>query len=125
MVSQLRIYTINRGMMDSWLKLFEEQIRPIHSSIGIPVESTWVNADRTEFLWVRSFDSVEAIPQKEAEYFASDGRKALILLDGGARQAGPGAKFQPGHHQAVSGQLAGDGGATWSHSYVSTPSTGE
>ena len=29
MVSQLRIYTINRGMMDSWVKLFNEQIRPV------------------------------------------------------------------------------------------------
>ncbi len=77
MISQLRIYTINRGMMDSWLKLFEEQIRPIHQGLGIPVEATWVNADRTEFLWVRTCDSVEEIPQKEAEYFASDGRKAL------------------------------------------------
>ncbi len=77
MISQLRIYTINRGMMDSWLKLFEEHIRPIHQSLGIPVEATWVNADRTEFLWVRSFDSMEAIPQKEAEYVASGGRKAL------------------------------------------------
>ena len=77
MVSQLRIYTINRGMMDSWLKVFEERIRPIHSELGIPVERTWVNADRTEFLWVRSFNSVEEIPAKEAAYFASDGRKAL------------------------------------------------
>ena len=55
MVSQLRIYTINRGMMDSWLKLFEEHNRPLHQRLGIPVEATWVNADRTEFLWVRSF----------------------------------------------------------------------
>ena len=77
MVSQLRIYTINSGMMDSWLKLFEEEIRPIHQGLGIPVEATWVNADRTEFLWVRSFDSVEDIPKMEAAYFASDGRKAL------------------------------------------------
>ena len=77
MVSQLRIYTINRGMMDSWLKLFEEQIRPIHQELGIPVEATWVNADRTEFLWVRSFNSAEEIPEKEAAYFASPGRKAL------------------------------------------------
>ena len=36
MVSQLRIYTINRGMMDSWLKLFDEHIRPIHQGLGIP-----------------------------------------------------------------------------------------
>jgi len=37
MVSQLRIYTINTGMMDSWLKIFEETIRPLHSKLGIPV----------------------------------------------------------------------------------------
>ena len=77
MVSQLRIYTINRGMMDSWLKLFDEHIRPIHQGLGIPIEATWVNADRTEFLWVRSFNTVEEIPEKEAAYFASPGRKAL------------------------------------------------
>ena len=77
MVSQLRIYTINRGMMDSWLKLFEEHIRPLHQRLGIPVEATWVNADRTEFLWVRSFDNVDVIAEKEAAYFASPERTAL------------------------------------------------
>ena len=77
MVSQLRIYTINRGMMDSWLKLFEEHIRPLHEKLGIPVERSWVNADRTEFLWVRTFNSVEDIPEKEAAYFASPERTAL------------------------------------------------
>jgi hypothetical protein len=77
MVSQLRIYTINKGMMDSWLKVFDEGIRPIHEKLGILVEGTWTNADRTEFIWVRGFDSVEAIPDKEAEYFASPERKAL------------------------------------------------
>ena len=77
MVSQLRIYTINKGMMDSWLKVFDEEIRPIHEKLGIPVEGTWVNADRTDFIWVHSFDSAEAIPDKEAEYFASPERQAL------------------------------------------------
>ena len=77
MVSQLRIYTINRGMMDSWLKLFEEHVRPLHQKLGIPVERSWVNADRTEFLWVRTFNSVEEIPEKEAAYFASPERTAL------------------------------------------------
>ena len=77
MVSQLRIYTINRGMMDSWLELFEKHIRPLHQKLGIPVERSWVNADRTEFLWVRTFNSVEEIPEKEAAYFASPERTAL------------------------------------------------
>ena len=47
MVAQLRTYTINRGMMDSWLKVFEEEIRPIHDKIGMPISATFVNADRT------------------------------------------------------------------------------
>ena len=77
MVSQLRIYTINRGMMDSWIELFEEHIRPLHQRLGIPVEATWVNADRTEFLWVRRFNNAEEIPEKEAAYFASPERSSL------------------------------------------------
>ncbi len=82
MISQLRIYTINKGMMDSWLKVFEERIRPLHELKGIPVESTWVNAARTEFIWVRSFENEEAIATKEAEYYSSPERKALGDLPG-------------------------------------------
>ena len=77
MVAQLRIYTINRGMMDSWLRLFNEHIQPLHERLGIPVQNSWVNADRTEFIWVRRFNNVEEIPAKEAEYFASPERTAL------------------------------------------------
>jgi hypothetical protein len=81
-VSQLRIYTINKGMMDSYLKLFDEGIRPIHEKLGIPIEGTWVNGDRSEFIWVRGFASVEEIAAKEDAYFASPERKALGDLPG-------------------------------------------
>lgn len=80
MVYQLRIYTINRGMMDSWISLFNEHIRPLHDRLGIPVQNSWVNADRTEFLWVRRFSDTAEIPVKEAEYFASPERTALADL---------------------------------------------
>ena len=80
MVYQLRIYTINRGMMDSWISLFNEHIRPLHERLGIPVQNSWVNADRTEFLWVRRFNDVAEIAVKEAAYFASPERTALADL---------------------------------------------
>jgi hypothetical protein len=68
---------MNRGMMESWLKLFAEHIRPLHDRLDMPVQQAWVNADRTEFIWVRCFNSTEEIPAKEAEYFASPERTAL------------------------------------------------
>ena len=77
MVSQLRIYTINRGMMDSWLKLFHEHLKPNHEKYGIPIEASWVNAERTEFIWVRSFDSMEDIQAKEDGYYSSPERLEL------------------------------------------------
>lgn len=82
MVSQLRIYTINNGKMDEWLKVFEEQLRPIHTKYGIPVERTWVNDERTEFIWVRNFDSVEDMEKKTTTYVTSPERKALGAMPG-------------------------------------------
>ena len=77
MVYQLRIYTINRGMMDSWLELFETGIKPAHETMGIPVVATWVNADRTQFIWVRRFKDGDDIPAKELEFRNSPGFQAL------------------------------------------------
>ena len=54
-MDQMRSYTINKGMMDSWVKLFETGIKPAHEAMGIPVVATWVNADHNQFIWVRMF----------------------------------------------------------------------
>ncbi len=77
MVAQIRTYTINKGMMDSWLELFDKEIRPIHESLGIPIVATDVNSDRTDLIWVRTFVTSEEIPAKEEAYFGAPGRKAL------------------------------------------------
>ena len=77
MVAQIRTYTINKGMMDSWLELFDKEIRPVHESLGLPIVATYVSPDRTDFVWVRTFETAEEIPDKEKAYFASPGRKAL------------------------------------------------
>ena len=76
MVAQIRTYTINKGMMDSWLKLFDKEIRPVHEGLGIPIVATYVSADGSDFVWVRTFKTAEEIPDKEAAYFAADGPKA-------------------------------------------------
>ena len=55
MLSQIRIYTINKGEMDNFLKHFKEEIMPLHQRIGLPIVGTWVNRAQNEFIWVRTF----------------------------------------------------------------------
>ncbi len=50
MTSQLRMYTINRGMMDQWVKLFTENLVPMQEKHGIKIEGMWVSEDSTQFI---------------------------------------------------------------------------
>jgi len=61
MITQVRIYTINRGMMDSWIKVFTENIVPNSRKYGINIMGAWVNRRQNEFIWMRSFESEEKL----------------------------------------------------------------
>ncbi len=73
MIAHLRTYTINKGMMDGWLELFHEKLVPLLDEAGIKVESAWVNDERTQFVWIRSYgDSASDIEKKEAAFYGAD-----------------------------------------------------
>ena len=72
MIGQLRIYTINKGMMDGWLKLFWDEIAPRVSEVGIVVQSAWVDEEHEQFIWIRTFDDREDIEVKEATFYGSE-----------------------------------------------------
>ena len=76
MISQLRIYTVKDGMMDEWVKLFEELVRDLHAKSGMPVQNTWVDAERKKFIWIRNFPSLEEAPEIERRYKSSPERIA-------------------------------------------------
>jgi hypothetical protein len=66
MPTQVRIYTINRGMLDSWVALFNANIVPTSAKFGVRVEAAWVNRPQNEFIWVRSFDNEEQLKTYES-----------------------------------------------------------
>ena len=71
-VAHLRTYTINKGMLDSWLEAFEK-LRPAMTEAGIKVESSWVNEERTQFIWIRSYgDSADSIETAETAFYGSE-----------------------------------------------------
>ena len=72
-IAHLRIYTVNKGQMDSWLKLFQEEIVPRTEEAGIEVVTCWVNAEKSQFIWIRAYgDSESDIEAKEAKFYGSD-----------------------------------------------------
>ncbi len=65
-VTQVRIYTINRGMLDSWITMFNEKIVPTSAKYGVKVIGAWANRPQNEFIWVRTFESDDTLKTYES-----------------------------------------------------------
>ena len=65
MVTQVRIYTVNRGMLDSWVKHFNENIVPTSARYGVRLVGAWVNRPQNEFIWVRTFEDQDTLKRYE------------------------------------------------------------
>jgi hypothetical protein len=81
MLSQIRIYTINKGEMDAFLKHFKDEIIGVHERIGVPIVGTWVNRPQNEFIWVRSYKDKADLEEK-GKAFQAEVAKAGIKLGG-------------------------------------------
>lgn len=71
MIYQLRTYTINDGMMDQWVKFFNETVIPIQENYGMRIEGKWVDEDGSRFIWIRSFADAEDLKAKETAFTSS------------------------------------------------------
>ncbi len=78
MTSQLRMYTINRGVMDEWVKYFTKTLVPMQEKHDIKIEGMWVSEDRTQFIWIRSFTNLEDVKAKEAAFYGSPEWNAVM-----------------------------------------------
>jgi quinol monooxygenase YgiN len=65
MTTQVRIYTVNDGMMDSWIEHFNDKIVPTSASFGVRVLAAYANREANEFIWVRTFESEDALQTYE------------------------------------------------------------
>ena len=71
------MYTVNRGMMDQWVKLFSENNVPLMEKHGIKIDAMWVNEDRNQFIWIRSVADSEDAKTKMAAWNASPEWQAI------------------------------------------------
>ena len=57
--------------MDDWVNLFNDKLVGIMADNGIKVEDAWVNLDKNQFIWIRSFASAQDVAAKEAAFYSS------------------------------------------------------
>jgi len=64
MQAQIRIYTINKGELDNFIKHFKEETKPIHDKVGWPVVASWVHRPQNEFIWIRTYEDAADLEAK-------------------------------------------------------------
>jgi hypothetical protein len=77
--AQVRIYTINRGEMDAFLKHFSEETGPLHESIGWPVVSMWVNRPQNEVIWTPTHKDAADLEAKTKAFREAVAAKGIQL----------------------------------------------
>lgn len=80
MIAEHRTYTINEGMMDSYLALYNKQIVPNHRKHGIQVLGAWVDREKNQVVWMRVFESRAERKRQLDIYEVSPERDAVFPI---------------------------------------------
>ncbi|MFE4669686.1 NIPSNAP family protein [Streptomyces sp. NPDC056716] len=77
--TQLRTYTVREGLLDEWVDRWRSEIVPLRLELGFEIGGAWVDRERTQFVWLISYDGPETFADRNALYWASPERKAMNL----------------------------------------------
>jgi NIPSNAP len=74
---ELRIYTVQPGKMQAWLREWKAQIRPLREKFGFQILGAWIAEADNQFLWILRYVGPESFASANAAYYESPERKAI------------------------------------------------
>ena len=77
MVSQMRLFSIQPGHLDDFVRAWQAGVYPLRLRSGYTIDCAWAIPERHEFIWILSYDGPEDWAAKEAAYYASPERAAV------------------------------------------------
>lgn len=77
MKNQFRMYTINRGKMDEFVRIWQQNVYPLRIKVGFTVSGVWVNRETNQFIWIVSYDGPKTWEEVEKAYYSSPERQAM------------------------------------------------
>lgn len=79
MIAQMRVYTINRGQVDAWLKIFHDEAMPLIRKHGMGVDGMWTDLPQERFIWFRTYEDEADMKRKDAAFYGDP--EWLNLID--------------------------------------------
>ncbi len=76
-ISQLRMYTINEGKLDEFVKGWSESIYPLRLQHGFKVDGAWMVKEENKFIWILTYDGPDDWEARNKVYYESPERKAI------------------------------------------------
>jgi NIPSNAP len=77
---QVRTYTVRPERLDEWVLRWRTQVVPLRLSLGFGMHGSWVDRERSQHIWVISYDGPQTFDEANAAYWASP-RRAELGLD--------------------------------------------
>lgn len=74
---QLRIYTINRGSLPTWVNEWKEKIKPLRLKLGFQILGAWTIPETNQFVWILSYEGPESWDTLDKAFHESEERKAM------------------------------------------------
>lgn len=77
--TQLRTYTIGEGLIDEWAAKWRDLVVPLRLELGFEIGGAWLDYERSQFIWLISYDGDDTFEEADGRYWASPRRDALGL----------------------------------------------
>ena len=77
MPTELHIYTINHGALDTFAAEWRDKIKPLRIKFGFQVEAGWAVKATNQFVWLLSYDNAENWENQNQAFYQSAERRAL------------------------------------------------
>ncbi|MCB1859242.1 MAG: NIPSNAP family protein [Gammaproteobacteria bacterium] len=77
MITQLRIYTINRGALNQWVEEWEAQIKPLRIQLGFQILGAWTIEETNQFVWILGYAGPASWDALDQAFHESPERQAM------------------------------------------------
>ena len=74
---QLRIYTIEDGAFDEWVREWSEHVAPLRRRLGFEIEGPWIDRSESTFVWLLGYDGPDTFDVADRRYYESPERRSI------------------------------------------------